>query len=481
MSTTSSLAHDTPRLPRRAALGRLARRLVDGFPITALGLLVLGLSAAGFYFLGVLAMDYVALILAGTLGVAVLVDGVLVFAVSVALRMRLGRRRRARASLPPVEPLRGETLTPMETAFSLRAAVPLVRFRWGWDHASGAPRPDARVELVPRTRWNVWLGERVTFQRRGILRGVTRRVVVESVLGFSRVAFRAEGDDGFDVLPRPLGLRRTPVLLSLAGGEDLPHPLGTLEGDRVDLRRYEAGDPARFIHWKVFARSRRLMVRMHERALTRTDRIAAFLVAGPEDEASAAAARVAVEGGALGENFRFAASGDGTPVDSVDAARERILRSAAWSRPASGGPADAPAGGAVGLEEFIARVEREGPVSFLFFVPPVPGPWLGDVVRKAGARPGRTRVVVALDGLAPSPSGRARSVGARLRGWLLRTAQPVGVPSEALAEVLAAFASVRVPVLVLDRPFGRVWPGGRMPVAPAEELSTSRGRTGRAA
>ena len=83
-----------------------------------------------------------------------------------------------------------------------------------------------------------------------------------------------------EVLPHLGGIRRLPVLTSLTGGEEFPHPMGLEDGDRVELRRYVPGDSARFIHWKVFGRTRKLMVRVPERALSRARRTVAYLVAG---------------------------------------------------------------------------------------------------------------------------------------------------------------------------------------------------------
>ena len=78
-----------------------------------------------------------------------------------------------------------------------------------------------------------------------------------------------------DALPRLAGLSRMPALSSLASGDAAPHPMGLEDGDRLELRRYMPGDPARFIHWKVLSRTRRLMVRTPERALSLARRTAA--------------------------------------------------------------------------------------------------------------------------------------------------------------------------------------------------------------
>ena len=115
---------------------------------------------------------------------------------------------------------------------------------------------------------------------RAFTRSVIRRVVVQDAFGLSRIAFQHRQPGPIEVLPHLGGIRRLPVLTSLTGGEEYPHPMGLEDGDRVELRRYVPGDSARFIHWKVFGRTRKLMVRMPERALSRARRTVAYLVAG---------------------------------------------------------------------------------------------------------------------------------------------------------------------------------------------------------
>ncbi|MEM9073133.1 MAG: DUF58 domain-containing protein, partial [Myxococcota bacterium] len=234
-------------------------------------------------------------------------------------------------------------------------------------------------------------------------------------------------------------LTQLPALLSFSGGDAWPHPLGIPEGDRMELRRYAPGDPARFIHWKAFARTKKLVVRTPERALSRVQRVAAYLVAGPDDEASAAAARVAITSQALGDDWSFGA--DGAPDGTSDAlaALDAIVRSAEHRE-----------SGAEGLEGFVRREERRGPASLVIFVPVRSGPWLSKVVAVLQARPGRSRVVVGVDGLT-----RPRS-----RGWFRRLTTRRRVVDQSsvvdLDATLRALAATRAEVVVIDRKTGRV-------------------------
>ena len=134
------------------------------------------------------------------------------------------------------------------------------------------------------------------------------------MLGLARFGLYHEDPSALTVVPHAGGLSQMPLLISMSGGDEIPHPMGVADGDRVELRRYAPGDPARFIHWKAFSRTRKLMVRVPERALSRARRVVAYQVAGPDDEASAAAAKVAAESGSLGGEWIFGADGSGEAV-----------------------------------------------------------------------------------------------------------------------------------------------------------------------
>ena len=53
-----------------------------------------------------------------------------------------------------------------------------------------------------------------------------------------------------------------------ASGDAVSHPAGRQEGELIEMRRYGPGDPLRHVLWKTYARTRRLLVRMHERAIS---------------------------------------------------------------------------------------------------------------------------------------------------------------------------------------------------------------------
>ena len=89
--------------------------------------------------------------------------------------------------------------------------------------------------------------------------------------------------------------------------DGLPDNGGRPDGDRMEIRPYTPGDSVRDIMWKGFARNRQLNVRLPERSVAFDDKACAYLVSGVGDEAASALARLTLECGLLGDDWRFGA------------------------------------------------------------------------------------------------------------------------------------------------------------------------------
>lgn len=407
----------------RSARGVLAR-IADLFPWTPLGL---ALAAGAYVALRGFAyaqLDLVWLVTGyAALGLCVLSP---LFVLPCALWLRL----RLRATPGDHAALRLETGQAARTGFALPALlwVPLLQVRWHWL----APA-QAQVE---RERERGSYLERVQLSERGQHERVVRRVIVEDPFGLARVAFRFAQPRPVRVMPRIGGLRHLPSLSSLAAGSDLPHPMGLAEGDRLELQRYTPGDPARFIHWRVFARTRRLMVRKPERALAVAKRCAAFFIAGTADDASAALVRLSLERKLLGDDWVFGTDLAPAGVSRVDDALQLLIDSV-HARPQAGR----------GLSAFVGQVDKQGPASLIVFAPPCPGPWTDAVVSLARRR--QLRVAIGVDGVARASQ---RSLLSRL--LTLRGASPE-VSADALERVVHTLGRAGVVVSVVDRATGR--------------------------
>ena len=341
------------------------------------------------------------------------------------------RLRRHRVQAHDTLRLETDRLTPTGYVLPSLRFMPFVQLRW----EIVSPEASA-LELRPH---GGELHEHVALRDRAHNTEFVRRVLVQDPFGLARIALRAPQARESVVLPHLGGLSQLPTLNAPAGGSELPHPMGLEDGDRLELSRYTPGDPARFIHWKAFARTRKLLVRRPERAIAIARRCAAFYIAGPDDDASAAVARLALERKLLGQEWMFGTDLAISGTSRLDEALAALV--------ASSDPRARSAGG-VGLAGFLAQADKRGPASVIVFGPAEPGPWLDAVARVAGRR--QLRVVIGVDGVA-----RERTAPRWLE--LFRSQErALGAQAELLDQVMIALGRARVQVTLLDRTTGRV-------------------------
>lgn len=421
-------------------LGARARPILDLVPLSPLGLFTLAGAGLALAHYGLGRIDLLLLVV-GVVGLAL---GVLSLLGVITATLLLRARLRPGDRLPA---LRLEAGVPSRSGSSLPRLVyvPLVKIDWSWIE------PAARVNGVPEL---LRVHEEITPERRALVEQIVRRVEVADVFGLCRMAFVVREPRSVTVLPSKGALQHVQVIRSIAGGDDVYDPLGSAEGERVDTRAYVQGDPMRLVLWKVYARSRQLVVRTPERAFSVARKTIAYLVAGPGDEPAAGAARVAVESGALGGSWVLGADGNDHDATTAADALDLLARSASSSPEQQG----------AGLEPFLRRTSQGGAARAVVFVPGRPGPWLERVLLAIHARPSvgpagaalraPVELVVGIDGLEPEPP---RSF---LRRLLYARAEPTGptrTPARDLAEVMSALTKTRARVTVVDRASGRVF------------------------
>jgi len=405
----------------------VARRVSDLWPLTWLGLALALVASVALISFGFRKLDLVLLVLGYGGAGLLLISTFVVVASALGLFFWL---RRASFSWRTST---FETGMPSLTGFSLPSMwwLPLVQLSWSWE-VPGALSVEPQAGAGRLT-------ERVTLRQRGIFESVTRRLVVQDAFGLARIVLRHRQLGPIQVLPHLGGIRRLPVLTSLTGGDEFPHPMGLEDGDRVELRRYVPGDSARFIHWKVFGRTRKLMVRVPERALSRSRRTVAYLVAGAHDEAAAAAARAAIEEEALGNEWQFAADGSPDATSDRSEALHKVMTSAGHAVESGSG-----------MKRFLAEVDPRGPAALVVFAPPTMGAWLDEMRSLTMRRYGRVRVVIAVDAV-HDPD--------RQPGWrrvLLRPSRVLGIDRADLERVGRALGQLRCEVVIIDRVSGRL-------------------------
>lgn len=400
---------------------------MDLQPITPLWLVVGLGSAAGLRYLAGPRMDLVVLVM-GYAGLALCALALLTVTPAALILWRV--LRRATSATPEVL----EAGSPVRTGFSIPNLgwLPLVSIEWRWVEPDGV-----RVEPVSK---GLRRFEEVVFEERGRVKSIARQFTVSDVLGLCRVRWTQRRAESLTILPAVGAMRRMPIIQTFQSGDEIPHPAGRPEGGRHELRRYVHGDSARHVVWKIFGKTRRLMVREPERAIARSTNTAAYLVTSRDDEAAAAAARVAVESEVLGARWALGADGGAAPAKTRSAAMEVIAASSRHREMAGRG-----------LAGFMDTVSREGFTRCIVFAPWRPGPWVDSVLSAAASRPGMFEVVVATDGLAPTPK---RTLWRRL--FTAGTAEAEEAAKvEQLDTVVESLQRGGMRVVVVDRPSGQ--------------------------
>ncbi|TVQ88851.1 MAG: DUF58 domain-containing protein [Deltaproteobacteria bacterium] len=228
-----------------------------------------------------------------------------------------------------------------------------------------SPAIEPRVEAVGRRMVERWRAE-----RRGHHDLIHRRFTVRDAFGLASVCFDLREARPQHFSPTRGKLANVQVIQGLSGGDQIGHHEGSPQGDLVDMRSYGPGDPIRFVLWRVYARSRQLLVRTPERALSPVERTLAYLVTSPDDEAAAATAQLAVSTDVLGKDWIFATDGQLEPCRTAHEATQALIRSA--SHP--------PDQGGSGLLPFLEGQQDFSARRAVLFVPGTTGPWVDRVL-----------------------------------------------------------------------------------------------------
>ncbi|MER2566878.1 MAG: DUF58 domain-containing protein [Myxococcaceae bacterium] len=281
------------------------------------------------------------------------------------------------------------------------------------------------------------LGEKIGALERGRHDRLVRRFTIEDVFGLSSLSFEVEWAVALRVTPVAAPVNAS-LAASRSSGDAWSHPSGRAEGDLVEMRSYAHGDSMRHVLWRTFARTRRLLVRMPERAVAPQPLNVAFLIAGQADEPSAGVARVFLEQGLLGPDFVFAADGALKPTTRVPEAVEQIIDSIR-SR----------SDGAAGLDGLANQVEPHRLGACVVFAPPVDGPWRERLVAMSRRLSVPATVVIGIDGsdAAPPPKNVPK--------WLLQQSTEATLAT-GLVALKAALEADGFPVRIVHRPTGQL-------------------------
>lgn len=366
--------------PGRSYLFRALRGLFGLFPLTLQGCLTLVVAALALSVFGYGAMDLV------VFSLAICALAILVFCLFCAVVFGVVIQRKVQhihtEHLGDADAIKLECGYFNESGFTLPALAyfPLIRLSW---QVSFPDRIQTRIQADHNDR----LVEELLPQRRCLTDHVVRQFTVADVLGFCRFSWRQKQPLRCMALPRTNSVKALPLLRSMTAEDGMPHPSGAPEGDRMEIRRYAPGDSVRDIMWKSYARNRQLNVRLAERSVFHSKRTVGYLLSSEHDEAAAAVARLALEKGALGEDWAFSADG----TDAVCTTLPEALQAVARSRAIAGQHA-------YGLDRFLERCAVSGGVHCIVFAAAEPAAWQASLQQTIQRFPGQFSLILATDG-----------------------------------------------------------------------------------
>jgi uncharacterized protein (DUF58 family) len=431
--------------PFHQFLTRLWQLARERFPLTAQGLSVLIVAVLALQLFGYGRMDLVVFALAVCASAIVCFSLVIVLLGGLILRHQIRHQLEMQALRRRHTPrITLEAGYPNETGFSLPTMpwLPLISVSWEIiypDHIDNRNRLSEDEES--------WEEEVIPQQRCHGYR-ITRRYTVRDVLGFSRFSWRFSQEGELLALPQAGNIKKLPLLRSLTAEDGIPDPGGDPQGDRMEIRPYVPGDSVRNILWKVYARNRHLNVRLAERSVFHSSRTLAYLISSPADEAAAAVARVAVESGALGEDWLFSADGSSTATNQISAALELIAGSRALDGPLPWG-----------LDQFLQAHSNQGAVHCIVFAGAQDGPWLEHLRQSIARFRVRFSVVLATDGMrteATPPLWRRLLFSAASRAAHASTPSSTATTGlGALSRLLTDVGQLVESTLVIDRHTGQ--------------------------
>lgn len=410
--------------------------MIGLFPLTKMGVAFLLLFGVAAWVYGVLVRDLVLLVtgLGGALVLTVLLATTILTALFVFPRSR-------RASTPGDLDL--DTGIPQPTGFKLKPprGIPFSVVEWKWVD-DGYGETAARVELETQ---GGELVELASPARRCIVTRVVRRFTVRDLFGLTEISWRRAENVMLRVMPFRGLLSNMPPPPGLAEGDDLSDPYAEPKGDRVEMRQYAPGDPIRMVLWKVYARGGKMMVRTPERSVAERKRGCAYLVTSPQDDATAAVARVAIERGLLGADWRFAADGvDREANDDRDAAFEIIARSGEASEQDR----------AARLGAFLTKCENDGYQFCLLCIPHDAPAWRAVAAQQVATTSMRVQVLTAASEIVPDDDPGA-PLKERVARWMLK---PMEEDRVSLAELRTRAANLKdlvFDVMAAERNSGR--------------------------
>lgn len=379
---------------------RISRLIAGVFPLTLQGIITLLIAAFALSIFGYGSMDLVVFSLAICALVILVFSLFCVVLSGIIIQRRIQRQMQQQLleSAVYAPPINLEAGYPNESGFMLPTLnyFPLVKLSW---HIVYPDFLETRIRICTEASFSEaednCLLEEIIPRKRCKTAQIIRQFTVSDVLGFCRYSWRQAQTVECTALPKTNTVKPLPLLRSMTAEDGIPNPIGDPEGDRMEIRPYVPGDSVRNIMWKVFARNRQLNVRLAEKSVFHSKRTVAYLLSSKHDEAAAAVARVALESGALGDDWAFAADGSEQSCEDLTSALAAVAQSRAINTVHN-----------YGLDNFLLRATGQSQAHCIVFAAAEMAPWLEKLKKTIGQFPGQFSLVLATDGFNDAPANK---------------------------------------------------------------------------
>ncbi len=353
-------------------LSQMIFKIVGWIPLTFRSILLIPLLVWLRQSYGIARTDFVLLILSE--------GGIFLISFSIFIVTLTALFLRFRTQKKSDESYQIETEREFQTEFKIHKMdwIPFIKIETNWKKPTG-------IQASLRSSRGI-LSEEINPFERGIEDIIIRELKIIDLFGLARIRFQESENRKIKIFPRLLNLQLKPIFKQFGGGDFISHPLGETVGDRADLRRYVRGDPLKHILWKVYARTRKLMVREVERAISPEHKIFIYFVASPKDNVAASVTRTALEKGEFGSNFVFLADGGKSPTSDPQEAIEQLIHSI-HARNQSGQK----------LKYFLDHVQAEAVSSCFVFASADSLEWSSFLLSSAKSHPIQIQLILAAE------------------------------------------------------------------------------------
>jgi hypothetical protein len=266
---------------------RILTSFVNWQPLTMRGLAVLVLSLYALRIWAIPEADLVAAVLGGGL----LALCVLMFVLSLMVRVRLGQRLQGEALFDSDNPLsRCEVAAGIVL---LHSSIPsyfalCVARRFAQDtvvsnvHVVKGQEPElGRRHLIDSVVW----------PHRGLWTLAALEFSLQDALGFTKLNWSLPIGVSVEVSAPTVSIKPLPILAASSRIGDQWNQSRERTGDMFDIKAYDSSDGIKRILWKTFAKSGELVVRRPEPAIIPEGEVALYLIARKEEDHVAGAAQ----------------------------------------------------------------------------------------------------------------------------------------------------------------------------------------------